>query len=138
MAVKLVAAADDACQVVARVLSTAALVCSTLLVCSFGLFAYTQVAHGSAHQAGEIVGGAAQPATSVHQPASQPKRFIDAAASALRSPFGAVVQSDDPWVRIGIPTLLALLVYGFGLGFLARFARSTTLSGETARVIRHL
>jgi hypothetical protein len=40
------------------------------------------------------------------------------------SPFQGIVGRDDSrWVKRGVPALLALLVFGFGLGFLARFMR---------------
>ena len=40
----------------------------------------------------------------------------------LVAPFAPVTDSSSSsWVRRGIPTLLALVVYGFGLAFLARF-----------------
>jgi hypothetical protein len=54
---------------------------------------------------------------------SQPRLFIDNAASALTSPFRSLVQSDSQWVERGLPTILALLVYGVGIGYLARFSR---------------
>ena len=42
--------------------------------------------------------------------------------SSRRSPRSSS-GSDSSWVRRGVPTLLALVVYGFGLSFLARYAR---------------
>ncbi len=45
----------------------------------------------------------------------------------LVAPFGSIVsRSDSSWVRRGVPTLLALVIYGFGLAFLARYARGRT------------
>jgi hypothetical protein len=42
----------------------------------------------------------------------------------LVAPFAALVSgSESSWVRRGVPTLIALLVYGFGLSFLARYAK---------------
>jgi hypothetical protein len=42
----------------------------------------------------------------------------------LVRPFAfAASNSDSSWVRRGAPAVLALLVYGFGLSFLARYAR---------------
>jgi hypothetical protein len=42
----------------------------------------------------------------------------------LLAPFAfAEPDTDDRWARRGVPTLVALLVYGVGLGFLARMAR---------------
>ena len=37
----------------------------------------------------------------------------------LLAPFVDLIDSDNAWVNHGVPTLLALLVYGVGLGFLA-------------------
>jgi hypothetical protein len=44
----------------------------------------------------------------------------------LTSPFRSIVQSDSQWVLHGVPTIFALLVYGVGLGYLARFSRGTS------------
>jgi hypothetical protein len=134
MALNLLPGADDARRVIARALSTAATVCSLLLVCSFGIFAYDQVAHGAAHQASEIVSSPGAPAPSAGRPAPQPKRIIDGAAAALRSPFDSVVVSGSAWVQIGVPTVLALAVYGFGLGFAARYARASSLANRGPRM----
>jgi hypothetical protein len=49
---------------------------------------------------------------------------IDDADDILVTPFAPVTaDSSSSWARRGIPTLLALIVYGFGLAFLARFMR---------------
>ena len=37
----------------------------------------------------------------------------------LLRPFVDLVDSDSAWVNHGMPALLALLIYGVGLGFLA-------------------
>ena len=89
------------------------------------LFARDQMAGASKHQQNELIAGApANPrAVPPHHARAQPRRFIDAAASTLTSPFHSLVQSDSQWVVHGMPTMLALLVYGVGLGFLARFSR---------------
>jgi hypothetical protein len=44
---------------------------------------------------------------------------IDDANDVLLRPFVDLVGSDNAWVSHGIPALLALLIYGFGLGLLA-------------------
>ena len=68
---------------------------------------------------------AAAPAkTAPAQPPGQPKRFIDDAASVLTAPFRSLVHSNSDWARRIGYTLLALIVYGFGLGYLARWART--------------
>lgn len=51
------------------------------------------------------------------------REFIDDVNDVLLSPFAGLVDSSkSKWVRRLIPALLALLVYGFGGGFLSRFA----------------
>jgi len=52
------------------------------------------------------------------------REAIDDVNDVLLSPFAGV--SDDAtsrWARRGVPTLLGLLVYGFGLGYVARFMK---------------
>ena len=119
-----VQSADNGC-VIHRVLVLTALVCCTLVACSFVLFADDQLAGASKHQQTELVGGTPAkpaPAPARKQP-GQPRRFIDAAASDLTSPFHSVVHSGNAWAERAVPTVLALLVYGLGLGYLARFSR---------------
>jgi hypothetical protein len=51
------------------------------------------------------------------------RELLDDADDLAVAPFAAVVSSSaSAWVRRGIPALIALFVYGFGLGYLARFA----------------
>ena len=107
-----------------RVLVLAALGCSALLLASFALFARDQLAGASKHQQNELVAGSAPSTpTSPQHKVGQPRRFIDGAASTLTSPFKSIVQTDSQWVLHGLPTVLALLLYGVGLGFLARYSR---------------
>ncbi len=47
------------------------------------------------------------------------REAIDDANDVLLRPFVDLVDSDSSWVNHGIPALLALLIYGVGLGFLA-------------------
>jgi hypothetical protein len=44
---------------------------------------------------------------------------VDDANDILLRPFVDLIDSDSAWVNHGIPALLALLIYGFGLGILA-------------------
>jgi hypothetical protein len=48
------------------------------------------------------------------------RELIDDANDVLLAPFADLIDSDSAWVNHGVPALLALLVYGVGLGFLAR------------------
>ena len=45
--------------------------------------------------------------------------LVDDANDVLLGPFTGLVDSNERWVTHGVPTLLALLLYGFGLGMLA-------------------
>jgi hypothetical protein len=47
------------------------------------------------------------------------RETIDDANDVLLRPFVDLVDSNSAWVNHGIPALLALLIYGVGLGFLA-------------------
>jgi hypothetical protein len=111
--------------VIHRLLVVVAIVCCALVSVSFALFARDQVAGASKHQQNEIIAGSATTtgAIAVHTATQQPRRFIDQAARALTSPFHGIVQSDSQWVLHAIPTIVALLVYGVGLGYLARYSR---------------
>lgn len=110
---------------ISRILGIGAFVCCSLVVLSFTLFARDQMAGASQHQQNELAANVtAAPSSSSGQHA-QPRRFIDGAAGALTAPFRSVAPSDNPWVLHGLPTILALAVYGLGLGFLARYSRGT-------------
>jgi hypothetical protein len=122
----LVTPTADVASVLHRLLATLSSVCCVLVIASFALFAHDQMAGASRHQqVAELPGGGpVGPASPVapHKPA-QPRRFIDGAASNLTAPFSSIVQSTNAWVGHGIPAVLALTVYGLGLGYLARFTR---------------
>ena len=47
------------------------------------------------------------------------REAIDDANDVLLRPFAELIDSNSGWVNHGIPALLALLIYGFGLGMLA-------------------
>jgi hypothetical protein len=120
----LIAPATETGRVISRLLRFVSVVCCVLIVMSFAMFARDQMAGASEHQQTELVAGAhgtVAPTAITHRH-SQPRRFIDGAATTLASPFAAVVKSSNPWVDHGLPTVLALLAYGIGLGYLARFA----------------
>jgi len=99
-----------------------------LVVASFALFALSQASGASNHQVAQLNGGPA-PARAIraghaaHVP-GQPRRFIDGASAALTSPFKSFIHSDSEWAVKIATTLLALVLYGLGLGFLARWAKT--------------
>ncbi len=119
----LIAPAAETGSVIPRTLRLIAAVCCGILVISFAMFARDQMAGASEHQQTEMVAGSTSPApvASTHRH-SQPRRFIDGAAKTLTAPFDAIVKSSNPWVDQGLVTFFALIAYGVGLGFLARYA----------------
>jgi hypothetical protein len=108
--------------VISRGLIVCSSVCCGLVVASFALFALGQASGASKAQVAAL---ASQPAPGAsHHPPGQPKRFIDGAARALTSPFRSFVHTKSQWAIEIASTLFALLAYGLGLGYLARWART--------------
>ena len=112
-------------RVIYRSLRLGAFVCCSLVVASFALFAVDQMAGASKHQQNELAARLPTAATVVRTVHHQtgPRQFIDSAAHALTAPFRSIVQSGSAWAQRGFQTICALLVYGLGLGYLARFSR---------------
>jgi hypothetical protein len=118
--------AADPLRVINRLLTYLSIACCALVIASFGLFARDQIAGASKHQQAELAAGipASTAGESANaQPEHQPRRFIDGAASALEAPFKSIVSTQSEWVAHIFPAVLALLLYGLGLGFVARFSR---------------
>ncbi|HZL48232.1 MAG TPA: hypothetical protein VFC30_04375 [Solirubrobacteraceae bacterium] len=96
-----------------------------IVAASFLVFVVEQTNAASAHQQAELdehpVAGAT-PKSSKQE--SGLHKALDEAANVFTSPFSGVVSgSSSQWAIHGIETLLALLVYGLGLGYLARVLR---------------
>ena len=110
----------------ARLLRVAAIAMCLVTVASFGLYAINQTNTASAHQQESLASGGAQ-AREVNTSETHTKGVrgvIDEAAKTVTSPFkGATASSNSEWVKRGAGMGFALLVYGFGLGFIARFIR---------------
>jgi hypothetical protein len=121
----LIALTPDTNTMLHRGLVLISFVCCALVLASFSLFALDQLSGASRNQQTQIASGVpTKPGvgqSSTHH--AQPRSFIDSAAKALTSPFRSLVQSNNDWVKHSVPTLLGLLVYGMGLGYLARFSR---------------
>lgn len=109
-----------------------------IVVAWFAVFVIDQTGAASAHQQNEVIPGsvpvagaaastgatpgAAGTTTVTAKPESTARRVLNEVADALTSPFaGAVSGSHSEWTAHIVKTLLALLIYGFGLAFLARF-----------------
>ncbi len=96
-----------------------------IVIASFVVFVVDQTGSASAHQQNEISEGSA-PTSSASNPKHESTlhRTLDETSDALTSPFAGVVSgSNSTWVVHIVRTVLALLVYGFGIAFLVRFIR---------------
>jgi hypothetical protein len=114
--------------VVSTVLRLASRVICLIVLVSFVLFAVEQTSSASTHQQNELKEGSAATAASAAESAPHRKssvhKTIDEASSSLTSPFSGVTAGwHNEWAIQGVTLLLALLIYGFGLGFLARMLR---------------
>ena len=115
-----------------RVLRIVAMLVSVVVVLSFVLFAVDELNGASQRNEAKL----AQDLEANPPPAAERQRekdhgtireAIDDANDVVVSPFQGIVSSDDSrWAQRGVPALLALLVFGLGLGFLARFMRGRT------------
>ncbi len=102
-----------------------------IVIASFAVFAVDQTKGASTQQQQKIVGGvptatvgaSAPQAAANSAPAHESgvRKAIDEASSWLTTPFsGLTSASNGEWAIRGTKLLLALVVYGFGLGYLAR------------------
>jgi len=105
-----------------------------LLMLSFLVFVVNQAKAGSLHQQQEITSPAAVAAASSSAAGAGHKgsavahegtlhKALTDFFNKLTSPFAGVISSSSEWATRGIKLLIALLVYGFGLGYLARVLR---------------
>jgi hypothetical protein len=100
-------------------------------IASYGLFAVNQTDSASARQQHSLASeGAEEPQAAAgaekksEKKASGVRGVLDEVAKGLASPFESITaSSNSEWGKRSLDTLLVLLAYGFGLGFLARFLR---------------
>jgi|ERR1700686_2349074 len=116
---------------VSTVLRLGSRIACVIVVVSFGLFAIDQAGNASAQQQNEVnesapasIAGATKPKSTTKKTEGGVREAIDEASSTITSPFaGAVTGVHNEWATRGLRMVLALLVYGFGLGYLARMLR---------------
>jgi hypothetical protein len=118
-------------RVIERALRFAAVACSLLVVAGWGWFAIDETRAASEQSTAEIAGQQASRTASPdpdqeaarEQTNSKVHEWVDDANDVLLKPFSPLTEdSASKWVRRSIPAVLALIVYGFGLGLLARVA----------------
>ena len=109
-----------------------AILCSVVVLLGFAYFATDEMDRGSRTQQSkldrELEGDLTDPApiapTSTQEAARERengkfREAVDDSNDILLGPFTNVVDSNDRWVSHGVPAVLALLLYGLGLGMLA-------------------
>jgi hypothetical protein len=96
-----------------------------IVIASFVTFAITQTKSASGHQTEAITGKPASASvTTGPKHEGTVHKTIEEASNTLTAPFAGVVsEADSEWASRGVKLLLALAVYGFGLGYLARVLR---------------
>ncbi len=112
---------------IAKVLRLASFLICAIVVASFAVFAVERTDTASRHQQ-ELLGGGSSRSSSGSAPASPRQsaahRRLEEASNALTSPFtGLLRASKSEWATRTAKLVLALLLYGLGLGYLARALR---------------
>jgi DNA-binding transcriptional LysR family regulator len=117
------------------------------VILGFAFFAVDEMDKGSKAQRtalGEETGTPASPEVVAVAPTpdeeaarerrnSAPRELIDDANDVLLAPFADLIDSDNGWVNHGVPALLALLLYGVGLGLLANMLPKERAHGDDWR-----
>jgi hypothetical protein len=109
-----------------------AIITSGIVLLGFAFFATDELSRGSQNQQKkldrEVTGALTDPAPIAPTPDQEASRerangtfheVVDDANDVLLGPFTDIVESNDRWVTHGVPAMLALLLYGLGLGMLA-------------------
>lgn len=115
-----------------RAIRYLAVAISIVVALGFVLFAVDELTKGSEAQQRAITQeqGVAAPAVTPVSPSpaeelareerhGSAREAIDDVNDVLLAPFSGLADSSDSWVAHGVPAVLALLVYGLGLGVLA-------------------
>jgi|SRR5215210_8083112 len=109
-----------------------AIAASGIVLLGFAFFATDELSRGSQNQQNkldkEVTGALADPSPIAPTPDQEAERertngtfreLVDDANDVLLDPFTGIIDSKERWVTHGVPALMALLLYGFGLGMLA-------------------
>jgi len=120
-----------------------AVIASAIVLVSFGLFVIDETRSASAETraaiaAQEVDGRDPEAARALERVRerehSRVRREIDRANEVVTRPFAGLVESSGSvWMRRGVPTGLALIVFGAGFAFLARFAKGSSRPRRASR-----
>jgi hypothetical protein len=117
-----------------RLLQLASVAACLIVIASFGVFAIDQTKRGSSQQQEALATGTAGAAGTgaAEGPGGPPApthseggvhEALDKASNAITSPFAGLVSGDGEWASRSVRGVLALLLYGFVIGFLVRVVR---------------
>jgi hypothetical protein len=110
-----------------KVIRIASVVICLIVVSSILLFAINRTGAASGHQQEELSGRPSAQSTAASRHESGFRKGVDDAAEELTSPVaGLTSSSTGEWAAQAIRLVFALLLYGFGLGYLARVLRVRT------------
>ena len=119
-----------------RPLRYIAIIASAIVLVSFSLFAIDETRSASVQSraaiaAQEVTGRDPSAAAAVErlreQHHSAIREKIDDANDVLTQPFAGLVQhSQSVWMRRTVPSIMALLLFGAGFAFLARFSKGSS------------
>jgi hypothetical protein len=117
-------ASTDVSSSIAKLLRLASWVICLIVAASFLIFVVEQTSSASTHQQEELIEHPSSTGAPAVKHQSTLHKKIDEASDFFTSPFAGIVSgSTSEWVIHGVKTVLALLVYGFGLSYLARVIR---------------
>ena len=108
-----------------KVIRLASVIICLIVILSFLVFAVNQTKSASGHQREELgeSSSAVHHGTTSTNKESSIHKGLDEASEELTSPFSGIASGSSEWANRGIRLILALLLYGFGLGYLARMLR---------------
>ncbi len=105
----------------------AAILASGCLLIGLTVFVVEQAGEGSNAQLQKLEQELGKPDLTQNQEQVRERRHgalregVDDVNDVLMRPFTGIVESNDIWVQRLVPSLLALLVFGLGLGILANY-----------------
>lgn len=112
-----------------RPLRWLAIFLSLIIAAGFILFALEDIDRASNNSRNRLAGYAATAPSAAGERErerrhSAAREYVDDANDVLLKPFASVSENaESRWAQRGVPALLALLLYGFLLAFLSRYAK---------------
>lgn len=107
---------------IVKLIRIVSIVICLIVIGSFVVFAADQTKSASNHQTEELGERPVHPLTAKKENGFH--KALDEASNELTSPFAGIVSNaSSEWGSRIVKLILSLLVYGFGLGYLARVMR---------------